>query len=35
MVHHYAYMRKTTEDCELESYTKAAEDPRWIEAMRE
>ena len=35
MAHHYAYMMKISEDREPETYAEAAEDPRWIEAMRE
>ena len=35
MAHHYAYMMKIREDCQPETYTEAAEDPWWIEAIRE
>ena len=35
MAHHYAYMMEVSEDREPETYAKATEDQRWIEAMRE
>ena len=34
-MNHYAYMMKVSEDREPETYSKAAEVLRWIEAMRE
>ena len=35
MAHHYAFMMKVAADQEPETYKEAAQDPRWIEAMRE
>ena len=30
MVHHYAYMAKVVEVCELESYVEAAKEMNWV-----
>ena len=35
MAHHYAYMAKVVEVCELESYAKAAKDANWRATMDE
>ena len=35
MANHYAYMMKVVEDKEPETYTEAAQDPRWIKVMGE
>ena len=35
MAHHYAYMTKVAEICELESYVEASQDARWKLAMEE
>ena len=35
MAHHYVYMAKVTEVCELESYGEAAKDTNWLAAMEE
>ena len=35
MAHHYAYMTKAVEVCELESYAEASQDAKWRSAMEE
>ena len=35
MTYHYAFMMKVAEDVELESFSEAAKNPRWVEAMNE
>ena len=35
MMHHYAYIAKVAEVCELESYVEAAKDANWRAAMEE
>ena len=35
MAHHYAYMTRVAEVCEMESYAEAAKDANWRAAMEE
>ena len=35
MAHHYAFMMKVAAEQDLESFSEAAHEPRWIKAMDE
>ena len=35
MAYHYAFIIKVATICETETFSEAAKDPRWIEAMNE